>query len=519
MRPRITAVVGASALALAAFAPGGSASAAPAAPAAPPAPAAHAGAALKSPDIPLANVKGHLAQLQSIATRNGGNRAHGRAGFKASIDYVKGQLDTAGYQTQVQSFSYNGATGYNLIADWPGGDVNNTLMTGAHLDSVNAGPGINDNGSGSAANLEVALAVAREKYQPKRHLRFGWWGAEELGLIGSTRYVDTLPAAERSKIKGYLNFDMVGSPNPGYFAYDGDGSSGGGGPAGSAEIERVLRAYFATINVPVEDTAFDGRSDYGPFIQYGIPAGGLFTGAEDYKTAAQAQKWGGQANTPYDRCYHSSCDTSSNINDPALDRNSDAIAYAVWTLAGDGGQEPGGETVYSDGLESDTGWTVNPGGTDTATAGRFERGAPQATAYSGTSLQLTAPGGSNALVTGAQAGTDAGSNDLDGGTTSAQSGPIALPAGAKTLSFAWNFAHLNNSGADDYLRVRVVGPNGSATVLDQTGAAANRAGSWQTQTADVSAYAGQSVRIVVEAADNGSGSLVEAGLDDIKITK
>ncbi|NYD47534.1 aminopeptidase S [Actinomadura luteofluorescens] len=506
MRSRMIAALGAAALAASALlAPSG---------------AAAAPATLAAPDIPLANVKAHLSQLQSIATANGGNRAHGRTGFRASIDYVKGKLDAAGYQTSVQSFTYNGSTGYNLIADWPGGDTNNVLMTGAHLDSVTAGPGINDNGSGSAANLEVALAVARERYAPKRHLRFGWWGAEELGLVGSTNYVNNLPSTERSKIKGYLNFDMVGSPNPGYFAYDGDGSSGSGGPAGSAEIEQTLRAHFQSINVPVQDTAFDGRSDYGPFIRYGIAAGGLFTGAEGRKTTQQAQLWGGQAGVAFDRCYHSSCDTTSNIDDTALDRNADAIAHAVWTLGGDGGTtEPPGDTVFSDDLESGTGWTANPNGTDTATAGAFERGTPQPTSYSGTSLQLAAAGGSGALVTGAAAGTDAGTNDLDGGTTTVQSPAIALPAGSKTLSFSWYLAHLNNSSTDDYLRVRVVGPNGSTTVLNQAGAASNRAGSWQTQTADVSAYAGQTVRIIAEAADNGTGSLVEAGLDNLKITK
>ncbi|TDD59855.1 M28 family peptidase [Actinomadura darangshiensis] len=322
MRSRMIATLGAAALAAAALlAP--SASAAP--------------ATLAAPDVPLANVKAHLSQLQSIASSNGGNRAHGRPGFRASLDYVQAKLDAAGYQTSVQSFSRSGATGYNLIADWPGGDVDDTLMTGAHLDSVTAGPGINDNGSGTAATLETALAVARENYQPDRHLRFAWWGAEELGLVGSTYYVDNLPSSERSKITGYLNFDMVGSPNPGYFAYDGDGSSGSGGPAGSAEIEQVLRAYFQTIDVPVQDTAFDGRSDYGPFIRVGIPAGGLFTGAEGRKTSQQAQLWGGQAGIAFDRCYHSSCDTTSNIDDTALDRNADAIANAVWTLAAGGG--------------------------------------------------------------------------------------------------------------------------------------------------------------------------------------
>jgi aminopeptidase S len=503
------AVLGAAALTASAFLPLSlPASAAPAAP-----------AALAAPDISLTNVKAHLSQLQSIANANGGNRAHGRPGFRASLDYVKGKLDAAGYQTSVQSFSRSGATGYNLIADWPGGDTDDTLMTGAHLDSVTAGPGINDNGSGTAAILETALAVARENYQPDRHLRFAWWGAEELGLVGSTYYVNNLPSSERSKITGYLNFDMVGSPNPGYFAYDGDGSSGSGGPAGSAEIEQVLRSYFSSINVPVQDTAFDGRSDYGPFIRVGIPAGGLFTGAEGRKTSQQAQLWGGQAGVAFDRCYHASCDTTSNIDDTALDRNADAIAHAVWTLGGDGGtQEPPGDTVYADDFESGTGWTADPNGTDTATAGAWQRGTPQPTSWSGTRLQLAAAGGSGALVTGAAAGTDAGTYDLDGGASSIQSPAIALPAGSKTLSFSWFFAHQNKSSSDDNLRVRIVGPNGSATLLNQAGAAANRAGSWRTQTADVSGYAGQTVRILVEAADAGSGSLVEAGLDDLKIT-
>ncbi|TDC54450.1 M20/M25/M40 family metallo-hydrolase [Actinomadura sp. KC345] len=322
MRPRRIATLGAAAVLMAALLPGAAASAT--------APATGAAA----PDIPIANVKAHLSQFQSIANANGGNRAHGRPGYRASLDYVKGRLDAAGFQTTIQSFGYRGATGYNLLADWPGGDTNDTLMIGGHLDGVTAGPGINDNGSGSAAILETALAVARAGLQPDRHLRFAWWGAEELGLIGSTYYVNNLSSAERSRIGGYLNFDMVGSPNAGYFAYDGDGSSGSGGPAGSAEIERVLRSHFTAIGVPVQDTAFDGRSDYGPFIRVGIPAGGLFTGAEGRKTSRQAQLWGGQASVAFDRCYHAYCDTTANISDTALDRNADAIANAVWTLGG-----------------------------------------------------------------------------------------------------------------------------------------------------------------------------------------
>lgn len=280
-------------------------------------------AAAAAPDLPVANVKAHLAQLQSIATANGGNRAHGRTGYKASLDYVKAKLDAAGFTTTVQQFTSGGRTGYNLIADWPGGDTGRVVMAGSHLDSVTAGPGINDNGSGSAAVLETALAVARSNYQPTKHLRFAWWGAEELGMVGSRYYVNSLSTANRSKISGYLNFDMIGSPNPGYFVYDDD-------PA----IEKTFKTYFTGIGVSTEiETEGDGRSDHAPFESAGIPVGGLFSGADYIKTSAQAAKWGGTAGKAFDACYHASCDTSSNINDTALNRNADALAYAVWELS------------------------------------------------------------------------------------------------------------------------------------------------------------------------------------------
>ncbi|MFF7795402.1 M28 family peptidase [Streptomyces sp. NPDC007991] len=283
---------------------------------APPRPAA-------APDIPLAGVKAHLAQFQSIATANGGNRAHGRPGYKASVDHIKAKLDAAGYTTTVQQFSASGRTGYNLIADWPGGDAGQVVMAGSHLDSVSSGPGINDNGSGSAAVLETALAVSRAQYKPAKHLRFAWWGAEELGLVGSRNYVNRLTTGDRSRISAYLNFDMIGSPNPGYFVYDDD-------PA----IEKTFKDYFSGLGVPTEiETEGDGRSDHAPFKSAGVPVGGLFTGASRTKTAAQAAKWGGTAGRAFDRCYHSSCDTTANIDDTALDRNSDAVAYAVWELS------------------------------------------------------------------------------------------------------------------------------------------------------------------------------------------
>ncbi|WP_285370070.1 M28 family metallopeptidase [Streptomyces sp. RKAG293] len=316
MRHALTAIGAVTALSAALI------SASPAATAAATAPATPA-PTVAAPDIPVANVKAHLTQLQSIATANSGNRAHGRPGYKASLDYVKGKLDAAGYTTTIQQFTSSGSTGYNLIADWPGGDANHVVMNGAHLDSVTAGPGINDNGSGTAGTLEVALAVSRAGLQPTKHLRFGWFGAEELGMVGSTYYVNNLPAAERSKIDAYLNFDMIGSPNPGYFVYD-----------DNAALETVFKNFFASKGIPTEiETEGDGRSDHAPFKDAGVPVGGLFSGADYTKTAAQAQKWGGTSGQAFDACYHRSCDTSANLNDSALDNNSDAIAYAVWNLS------------------------------------------------------------------------------------------------------------------------------------------------------------------------------------------
>ncbi|UUU24307.1 M28 family metallopeptidase [Streptomyces sp. DSM 40750] len=314
-RAAVTAVVTAAAL----LTTGSMAGAAPAAPDTAASPVEVAAA----PDLPVANVKAHLTQFQSIAAANGGNRAHGRAGYTASLNYVKGKLDAAGFTTTTQSFTSGGRTGYNLIADWPGGDMNQVVMAGSHLDSVSSGPGINDNGTGSAAVLEAALAVSRANYQPTKHLRFAWWGAEELGLVGSRYYVNNLSTANRARISGYLNFDMIGSPNPGYFVYDDD-------PA----IEQTFKDYFTGIGVATEiETEGDGRSDHAPFKSAGVPVGGLFTGASRTKTAAQVAKWGGTSGQAFDRCYHSSCDTTSNINDTALDRNGDALAYAVWELS------------------------------------------------------------------------------------------------------------------------------------------------------------------------------------------
>jgi aminopeptidase Y len=242
---------------------------------------------------------------------------------------------TPGLVLRLKTDTFRGiATTYNVIAESVDGDPNNVIMAGAHLDSVNAGPGINDNGSGSAAILEVAKQMAKVK--PRNKMRFAWWGAEESGLVGSTYYVDNLSQEERDRITMYLNFDMIGSPNHVFFIYDGDDSDGvgaGPGPDGSAQIEKTLEAFFNMRGIPFKGTDFSGRSDYGRFIFYGIPSGGLFTGAEGIKTAAEAALWGGVAGQQYDPCYHLACDTFANNNEFALDTNSDAVAFTVLQYA------------------------------------------------------------------------------------------------------------------------------------------------------------------------------------------
>lgn len=229
----------------------------------------------------------------------------------------------------------------NVIAETPGGDPNRVVVVGAHLDSVPRGPGINDNGSGSGALLEIAEVFAAQARETRNKLRFMWFGAEEFGLLGSRAYVNSLSQAERDRIELMLNFDMIGSPNYVRFVYDGDnsafppGPNAAVGPPGSAEIERVFADYFASQGLASEETAFSGRSDYGPFIAagVGIPAGGLFTGAEGVKTATQQATYGGTAGDQYDPCYHLACDTFAGTSTPyaltGLDQMSDATAHAV----------------------------------------------------------------------------------------------------------------------------------------------------------------------------------------------
>jgi len=250
--------------------------------------------------------------------------------------------ELAGLATPPQSLTVHLATDVsvstettsNIIADSTTGRTDRTVVAGAHLDSVLEGPGINDNGSGTAAILETAQEMAELGIKPTNAVRFTFWGAEESGLVGSQHYVDSLSRQQLNDIQLYLNFDMVGSPNFVRFVYDGDGSAfGTKGPAGSGQIEQTFTDYFASRGLASEPTQFDGRSDYDAFVAAGIPSGGLFTGAEGVKTAEQAAEYGGTAGEPYDPCYHQACDTYDNVSTRALNQMSDAIAHATLTYA------------------------------------------------------------------------------------------------------------------------------------------------------------------------------------------
>ncbi|KUN40082.1 aminopeptidase [Streptomyces longwoodensis] len=288
----------------------------------PPAAAALAAAA---PDIDVTKVQAHLTELNAIAGRNGGTRRSTGQGYRDSVAYVKGKLQAAGYTVSEQACT-SGCTsgaGPNLIAEWPKGDASKVYMFGSHLDSVAAGPGINDNGSGSATLLEVALKLAETNPTMAARVRFGWWTDEEQGLNGSDFYARSLTSAQRSAIKAYYNFDMVASRNGGYFINH-----------ITSAAAAPMKAYWDSLNLqPEENVEGAGRSDDYSFENYGIPTSGYAMGASARKTSAQAAKWGGTAGAAYDSCYHSSCDTTANINATGLDRSADGVAYTLWTQA------------------------------------------------------------------------------------------------------------------------------------------------------------------------------------------
>ncbi|MFF2748425.1 M28 family peptidase [Kitasatospora sp. NPDC058048] len=259
-----------------------------------------------APTVAEEDVMPHLRALQQIADRNGGNRAHGTRGYAESLAYVRHALDRAGFRTEVRRFSHDGATGYNLIADWPGGDPNHVLLSGAHLDSVKQGPGINDNGSGSATVLTAALQVAKARLKPARHLRFAWWGAEEVGLVGSADYVRGLSDADRKAVDLYLNFDQTGSRNTQQWFVVKDGQQ-----ADSA-AGQVFESWFAARGLATFDIGVGG-SDNESFGKAGIPSSGFSTGISD--------------------CIHDACDNLANVDPATQTTSTNALIGVVWQLA------------------------------------------------------------------------------------------------------------------------------------------------------------------------------------------
>ena len=233
---------------------------------------------------------------------------------------------------------YKTVTTWNVIAETKAGDKDNVQMFGAHLDGVPEGPAANDNGSGSAALLASAEALAKQPTEVDNAVRFAWWGAEEVGLVGSERYVESLSASELAKVKAYMNFDMIGSDNYIVGTLDSDGSDvpipdDVNVPAGSAELEKVFTDYFETVDQPNVGTDFSGRSDYQAFIDAGIPASGLFSGADGTKTAEEAEMFGGTVGAKHDTNYHQPSDTIENMSKESIDIFAPAIAYSVHALA------------------------------------------------------------------------------------------------------------------------------------------------------------------------------------------
>jgi aminopeptidase S len=443
--------------------------------------------AVESPDISVTNAKAHLDQFQSIATNNGGNRYTGRPGYRASADWVKAKLDTAGYTTTLQSFSTSAGTSYNVIAEWPHGDANHVVMAGSHLDSVSSGPGINDNGSGSAGVLETALAYAASGQTPKNRLRFGFWGAEELGLLGSKYYVNNLPSVERDKIELYLNFDMIASPNPGYFVYDDN-------PAGNGARDDLV-SYFTSKSVQTEFIDVQGRSDHAAFRSLGIPTAGTFSGAEGTKSSAQATKWGGTAGQAFDPCYHRSCDNISNLNLTSLDRQIDAIGHMIWNYA-----------------QLDYGTTEPPTGNNLILNPSFESGAVN---WTGTSGPIT-----NNTGRPARTGSWKAWLQGNGRTTTENIGQtVAIPASATAASLSlWiriDTAETTGSTVYDTVKVQIV--DGGTTTTLATYSNLNKSTSYVQKTLNVLAYKGKTVTVKFLGQEDSSlqTSFV---IDDVALT-
>lgn len=287
-----------------------------------------AGADLRDMSLPHDSLPGTLIPSVLISLENG----NALAARLTANETIIADLET----------SYTTYTSYNVIAETKAGDHNNVLLVCSHSDSVPAGPGINDNGSGSISILETATQLTH--FSVKNAVRFSWWTAEEVGLVGAAYYVSQLTQAEKDKIRLVLDYDMMASPNFAYQIYDGDGSAfNSSGPTGSAEAEHEFAKYFDSKGLGHTEIAFDGRSDYGPFLEANIAAGGIAAGAEAEKTVEEQKLFGGQAGVAYDINYHSAGDNVANLNATAWAVMTGAIAHTTATYARSWDSIPGVE--------------------------------------------------------------------------------------------------------------------------------------------------------------------------------
>ncbi|ORY01747.1 aminopeptidase-like protein Y [Clohesyomyces aquaticus] len=216
----------------------------------------------------------------------------------------------------------------NIIAQTTQGDPDNCVMLGGHSDSVAEGPGINDDGTGTMSLLEVATQLT--KFSVNNCVRFAWWAGEEEGLLGSDYYIYSLPAVENKKIRLFMDYDMMASPN---FAYQIYNATNAVNPTGSEELRDLYIDWYTKQGLNYTFIPFDGRSDYDGFIRNGVPGGGIATGAEGIKTKKEEKMFGGKAGEWYDPCYHQLCDNVGNVNEKAWVVNTKLIAHSVATYA------------------------------------------------------------------------------------------------------------------------------------------------------------------------------------------
>jgi aminopeptidase S len=268
----------------------------------------------------------HLADVAQITERHGGDRRAGSQGVDALREHVAAVLERAGYAVRAHPFQLDGVAGTNLLAERTG-ETDEVVMLGAHLDTVAGSPGLNDDGSGVAAVLAIAEALA-EAPGPRHTIRLALWDAEEGGPFGSRSYVASLGDDERRRVRAYLNLDIVGSPNAVRFVYDEPGAA-----PGSAAVTARFVATFEQRGLSWDRIDLEGDSDHGPFSDAGIPTGGVFSGGIEPVTPAQAERHGATPGVPADACSHRPCDTLDNVDPSVAAELARAAAVVLVELA------------------------------------------------------------------------------------------------------------------------------------------------------------------------------------------